>query len=77
MTDRDGRVLPVTRALSIAIIPFLVVAFVVLFAYPDDTRRLFAWPISPRMTPDGAGLGVPGRRPTSSSGRLGPTSGIG
>lgn len=49
--ERDGRVLPATRALSIAIIPFLVVAFVVLFVYPDDTGRLFAWPISPRMTP--------------------------
>ena len=51
MTKRDGRVLPATRALSITIIPFLVVAFVVLFVYPDDTGRLFAWPISPRMTP--------------------------
>lgn len=26
-------------------------AFVVLFGYPDDTERLFAWPIRPRMTP--------------------------
>ncbi len=51
MPERDDRVLPATRALSIAIIPFLVVAFVVLFLYPDDTERLFAWPIRPRMTP--------------------------
>ncbi len=42
MTERDDKVLPATRALSIFIIPFLLVAFVVLFGYPDDTKRLFA-----------------------------------
>ena len=51
MAERDDRVLPATRALSIVIIPFLLVAFVVLFIFPDDTKRLFAWPIKPRMTP--------------------------
>lgn len=51
MSARDDRVLPATRALSIAIIPFLLVAFVVLFGWPDDTRRLFAWPIQPPLTP--------------------------
>lgn len=47
------RVLGGTRALSIAIIPFLVVAFVVLFFRPsaDDTARLFAWRIAPPLTP--------------------------
>jgi hypothetical protein len=37
--------------LSAAIVPFLVVAFVVLFGFPDDTERLFAWTITPSMTP--------------------------
>jgi len=32
-------------------VPFLVVAFVVLFGFPGDTDRLFAWKISPPMTP--------------------------
>lgn len=49
--ERDDRVLPTTRALCVAIVPFLLVAFVVLFIYPDDTDRLFAWTIKPRMTP--------------------------
>jgi hypothetical protein len=46
------RVLPATRVLSIVIIPFLLVAFVVLFFWPsaDDTARLFAWRIVPGFT---------------------------
>lgn len=48
---RDDRVLPVTRWLSIAIIPFLVVAFAVLYPFPHDTGRLFAWPVRPTLTP--------------------------
>jgi hypothetical protein len=46
------RVLPTTRALSIVIIPFLLVAFVLLYFWPsaDDTARLFAWRITPGFT---------------------------
>jgi hypothetical protein len=47
----DDRVLPVTRWLSVAIIPFLVVAFAVLYPFPHDTGRLFAWPVRPTLTP--------------------------
>ncbi|MDQ6726432.1 MAG: hypothetical protein M3066_09755 [Actinomycetota bacterium] len=43
--------LPTTRALSAFIVPFLVVAFVVLYGFPGDTGRLFAWKIAPPMTP--------------------------
>jgi hypothetical protein len=50
-SGRDDRVLPVTRWLSAVIIPFLVVAFAVLYPVPDDTGRLFAWPIKPTLTP--------------------------
>lgn len=49
--ERDDRVLPVTRAVSAAIVPFLLVAFVVLFGWPDRTRQLFAWTIRPAFTP--------------------------
>ena len=48
---RDDLVLPATRALSAFNVPFLVVAFVVLYGFPGDTDRLFAWTISPPMTP--------------------------
>jgi hypothetical protein len=52
----DGRsacrdeVQPATRALAIAVIPFLFVAAVILGVWPDQTGRLFAWPIKPSMT---------------------------
>lgn len=47
----DDRVLPVTRVVSTAIVPFLVLAFVVLYFWPGDTGRSFAWPIKPPLTP--------------------------
>jgi hypothetical protein len=50
-TGRDDRVLPLTRGVSLVIIPFLVVAFAVLYPWPHDTGRLFAWEIKPTMTP--------------------------
>jgi hypothetical protein len=46
----DDRVLSATRALSLVIVPFLVVAFAVLFPWPTDTDRLFAWTIKPTFT---------------------------
>jgi hypothetical protein len=48
---RDDRVLRTTKALSAFIAPFLIVAFVVLYGFPDQTQRLFAWTIRPTMTP--------------------------
>jgi hypothetical protein len=47
----DDRVLPATRGVAYAIVPFLVVAFAVLYPWPTDTGRLFAWHIAPTMTP--------------------------
>jgi hypothetical protein len=46
------RVLPTTRILSIAISPFLLAAFVLLYFWPsaNDTGRLFAWRIIPPFT---------------------------
>jgi hypothetical protein len=46
----DDRVLPITKAVSVAIIPFLVAAFVVLYLWPQESGRLFAWPIMPPLT---------------------------
>lgn len=48
---RDDVVLPATRVLSAFIVPFLVVAFVVLYGFPRRTDELFAWKIAPPMTP--------------------------
>ena len=47
---RGDRVRPPTRALAYAIVPFLVVAFAVLYPVPGDTGRLFAWHIASPLT---------------------------
>jgi hypothetical protein len=47
--QRDS-VLPVTRWLSISLLPFLAVAFVLLYVWPDRTGQLFAWTIRPDLT---------------------------
>ncbi|MGB4776946.1 MAG: hypothetical protein WBP48_01115, partial [Microbacterium sp.] len=44
------RVLPLTRAVAIAIVPFLVVAVVILFGFPSRTEELFAWAIAPPLS---------------------------
>jgi hypothetical protein len=48
---RDDRILPETRWLAVLIIPFLVAASILLFIWPNDTDKLFAWTIKPSMTP--------------------------
>ena len=48
---RDDRILPSTRWVGAAIPPFLVVAFIMLFFFPNNTAELFAWTIAPPMTP--------------------------
>ncbi|MBA3871287.1 MAG: hypothetical protein ABI970_16665 [Chloroflexota bacterium] len=47
---RDDRVYRETRWLSAIIIPFLLVAFYILFLRPTETKTLFAWEIKPTMT---------------------------
>jgi hypothetical protein len=48
---RDDRVLTSTRFLGAVIVPFLLVAFVLLYFFPDDTRHWFAWDVQPTITP--------------------------
>jgi hypothetical protein len=43
-------VLPATRWLAVFIAPFLVVAFVILYGWPGQTARLWAWTIDAQMT---------------------------
>jgi hypothetical protein len=47
---RTDRVLAETRWISAIIVPFLVVAFGILYLFPDHTQELFAWGIKPRMS---------------------------
>jgi hypothetical protein len=50
-SGRDDRVLPATRVLGAVIVPFLLVAFALLYFFPDDTRHWFAWDVQPTITP--------------------------
>ena len=43
--------LPETRLLGAVIVPFLAVAFALLYFFPDDTRHWFAWNVQPTITP--------------------------
>lgn len=47
---RDNRVLMSTRVLSAIIVPFLLVAFYILYLRTSETGALFAWEISAPMT---------------------------
>src|SRR5438132_13814657 len=47
---RDDRVLRTTRITAAVLVPVLLTAGVILYLFPDDTERLFAWPIRPRPT---------------------------
>jgi hypothetical protein len=49
-TDRTDRIFPPTRWVAILVIPFLVVAFVILYLFPLQTERLFAWKLQPAMS---------------------------
>ncbi|WP_151083382.1 hypothetical protein [Nocardioides cynanchi] len=47
---RDDRVLRFTRGLSLFIVPFLVVAWAILYLFPDRTAQLWSWVIPVQMT---------------------------
>ncbi len=46
----DDRVLPLSRAVAALVIPFLLVAFGVLYVQPGVATDLFAWPVKPPLT---------------------------
>jgi len=47
---RDDRILPLTRGVAILVVPFLLVAFGLLYVQPGRAAELFAWPIKPQLT---------------------------
>ena len=49
--EQDDRVYQQTRVLAAFIVPFLLVAFVLLYFFPGSTKDYFAWEIHPDMTP--------------------------
>ncbi len=49
-TNGSDQIFPETRWLAGLVIPFLVAAFGILFIFPTETERLFAWKIRPSMS---------------------------
>jgi hypothetical protein len=50
MRAGDDAVLPVTHWLALFIIPFLIAAAILLYIWPNNTDKTFAWTIKPSMT---------------------------
>lgn len=58
--ERDDRVLPLTRIVAAGVVPFLVLAFAVLYVRPDLSGERFAWKIQPTFTAFWIGTGYLG-----------------
>jgi hypothetical protein len=50
MGATNDKILPLTRWVSLIVIPFLWLAFLILYFFPDTTGERFAWAIKPHMT---------------------------
>lgn len=46
---RDDRVLRTTRWVSVAVVPVLAAAFVILYLFPGSSMRLWGWMVCPHM----------------------------
>ena len=57
---RDDAILPFTRIVAAAVIPFLIAAFYILYLRPTETAELFAWHIGAPMTAMYMGAGYLG-----------------
>ena len=55
-----NRIFTTTRVISAVIIPFLLLAFLILYFYPDQSGERFAWAIRPHMTAMFIGAGYLG-----------------
>ncbi len=57
---QDDRILRFTRIVAAVVVPFLVLAFLILYFYPESSGQRFAWPIRPSMTAMFMGAGYIG-----------------
>ena len=48
-SSKDNRILPILRIISIVVLPFLVMAFLILYLAPQTSGERFAWEIQPAM----------------------------
>lgn len=60
MSSGEDKIYPLTRIVSGIVVPFLWLAFIILFFFPDQTGARFAWAIKPHMTAVYMGAGYLG-----------------
>ena len=58
--NTSNRILPLTRVVSLLVLPFLWLAFLILYFYPDLSGERFAWAIQPSLTAMYMGAGYLG-----------------
>lgn len=58
--EKNDQILPITRIIAIVIVPFLLLAFLILYFFPQTTGQRFAWEINPSMTAMFMGAGYLG-----------------
>lgn len=46
----DNAILPITRLVAAAVLPFLLAAFLILYVWPQTTAQRFAWEIASPLT---------------------------
>jgi len=59
-TGQDDRIYPLTRIVAAIVVPFLVLAFIILYFFPELSGSRFAWSIQPNMTAMFMGAGYIG-----------------
>jgi hypothetical protein len=59
-TLRDDRIFMFTRIVAAVVVPFLVLAFIILYFMPETSGERFAWDIVPNMTAAFMGAGYLG-----------------
>jgi hypothetical protein len=46
-SNTDDRIFPITKIVAALVIPFLVLAFLILYLFPQESGQRFAWEINP------------------------------
>ena len=59
-TIKDDRILPATRLTAALVVPVLILAFLILYFFPETSSERFAWQIKPNMTAAFMGAGYLG-----------------
>jgi hypothetical protein len=57
---QDDRIFRLTRVVAVIVVPFLVLAFIILYFFPSQSGERFAWQIKPNMTAMFIGAGYLG-----------------